>query len=69
MKTQMLVLSQKILLNIIGKNSSFGSIDMKLPLSVLLIVMILQVQAEPQYGTVTVSKVISVYDGDVIFSG
>ena len=60
----MLVLSQKILLNIIGKNSSFGSIDMKLPLSVLLIVMLLQVQAAPQYGTVSVSKVISVYDGD-----
>ena len=37
---------------------------MKLPLSVLLIVMLLQVQAAPQYGTVTVSKVISVYDGD-----
>ncbi|MBT3175285.1 MAG: thermonuclease family protein [Lentimicrobiaceae bacterium] len=37
---------------------------MKLPLSVLLIVMLLQVQAAPQYGTVSVSKVISVYDGD-----
>jgi endonuclease YncB( thermonuclease family) len=47
-----------------GINLSFGSIDMKLPLSVLLIVMLLQVQAAPQYGTVSVSKVISVYDGD-----
>jgi micrococcal nuclease len=32
----------------------------------LLIVILIdfQVQAAPQYGTVTVSKVISVYDGD-----
>ena len=33
-------------------------------LSLLLIVLTLTVQAAPQYGTVTVSKVISVYDGD-----
>ena len=31
---------------------------------ILLIVVSLSVQAAPQYGTVTVSKVISVYDGD-----
>jgi len=33
-------------------------------LIVLSIFISLQVQAKPQYGTVTVSKVISVYDGD-----
>ncbi len=30
----------------------------------LLILLSIQTQAAPQYGTVTVSKVISVYDGD-----
>jgi len=33
-------------------------------ISLLLIVLSLTTQAKPQYGTVTVSKVISVYDGD-----
>jgi len=31
---------------------------------VLLFALVFQVQAAPQYGTVSVSKVISVYDGD-----
>ncbi len=31
---------------------------------VVSVLVILQAQAAPQYGTVTVSKVISVYDGD-----
>ena len=33
-------------------------------LSLSLLVLTLTAQAAPQYGTVTVSKVISVYDGD-----
>ena len=33
-------------------------------ISLLFIVLSLTTQAKPQYGTVTVSKVISVYDGD-----
>jgi endonuclease YncB( thermonuclease family) len=33
-------------------------------LLLLIILVVLPVQAKPQYGTVTVSKVISVYDGD-----
>jgi len=33
-------------------------------LLLLIILAVLPVQAKPQYGTVTVSKVISVYDGD-----
>jgi endonuclease YncB( thermonuclease family) len=37
---------------------------MKLFLSILTIILAVSVQAKPQYGTVTVSKVISVYDGD-----
>jgi endonuclease YncB( thermonuclease family) len=37
---------------------------MKLFLSILIAILALSVQAAPQYGTVTVSKVISVYDGD-----
>ncbi len=32
--------------------------------AVLCLLLQMQVQAAPQYGTVTVSKVISVYDGD-----
>ena len=31
---------------------------------ILYLILQMQVQAAPQYGTVTVSKVISVYDGD-----
>jgi endonuclease YncB( thermonuclease family) len=31
---------------------------------ILCLILQIQVQAKPQYGTVTVSKVISVYDGD-----
>ena len=31
---------------------------------ILVIVLAFTAQAKPQYGTVTVSKVISVYDGD-----
>ena len=38
--------------------------NMSSRLIVLSIFISLQVQAKPQYGTVTVSKVISVYDGD-----
>ena len=35
------------------------------PIQLLFILLIsISVQAAPQYGTVTVSKVISVYDGD-----
>jgi endonuclease YncB( thermonuclease family) len=37
---------------------------MKLFLSILIATLALSTQAAPQYGTVTVSKVISVYDGD-----
>jgi endonuclease YncB( thermonuclease family) len=37
---------------------------MKLFLSIIVIILAVSVQAKPQYGTVTVSKVISVYDGD-----
>ena len=37
---------------------------MKLSLSILIAILALLAQAKPQYGTVTVSKVISVYDGD-----
>jgi micrococcal nuclease len=37
---------------------------MKLFLSILIATLALSTQAKPQYGTVTVSKVISVYDGD-----
>jgi endonuclease YncB( thermonuclease family) len=37
---------------------------MKILLSILLITASFVTQAKPQYGTVTVSKVISVYDGD-----
>jgi len=37
---------------------------MKILLSILLITVSFVTQAKPQYGTVTVSKVISVYDGD-----
>jgi endonuclease YncB( thermonuclease family) len=37
---------------------------MKLSLSIIVIILAVSVQAKPQYGTVTVSKVISVYDGD-----
>ena len=37
---------------------------MKLFLSILIVILTFSVQASPQYGTVTVSKVISVYDGD-----
>jgi hypothetical protein len=36
---------------------------MKLFLSILAIILAVSVQAASQYGTVTVSKVISVYDG------
>ena len=43
---------------------SFGSINMKILLSILLITVSFVTQSKPQYGTVTVSKVISVYDGD-----
>ena len=43
---------------------SFGSIDMKILLTIALITISFATQAAPQYGTVTVSKVISVYDGD-----
>ena len=38
--------------------------NMSSRLIVLSILITFQVQAAPQYGTVTVSKVISVYDGD-----
>jgi endonuclease YncB( thermonuclease family) len=37
---------------------------MKILLSILLITVSFVTQAKSQYGTVTVSKVISVYDGD-----
>ena len=37
---------------------------MKLFLSILIVTFVFSAQAKPQYGTVTVSKVISVYDGD-----
>jgi len=37
---------------------------MKLFLSILAIILAVSVQAASQYGTVTVSKVISVYDYD-----
>jgi endonuclease YncB( thermonuclease family) len=37
---------------------------MKLFLSILIVILALSAQAKPQYGTVTVSKVINVYDGD-----
>jgi len=37
---------------------------MKILLSILLITVSFVTQSKPQYGTVTVSKVISVYDGD-----
>ena len=37
---------------------------MKLFLSILIATLAFQAQAKPQYGTVTVSKVINVYDGD-----
>ena len=37
---------------------------MKLLFSTLLLTFASAIQAAPQYGTVTVSKVISVYDGD-----
>ena len=37
---------------------------MKSFLFILVVVSTLTAQAKPQYGTVTVSKVISVYDGD-----
>jgi micrococcal nuclease len=36
----------------------------KLSILTLAIILVAPVQAKPQYGTVTVSKVISVYDGD-----
>jgi endonuclease YncB( thermonuclease family) len=37
---------------------------MKILLTIALITISFATQAKPQYGTVTVSKVISVYDGD-----
>ena len=37
---------------------------MKILITIVLITISLTSQAAPQYGTVTVSKVISVYDGD-----
>ena len=37
---------------------------MKLFLSILIVTFVFSAQAKPQYGTVTVSKVINVYDGD-----
>lgn len=37
---------------------------MKLFLSIIIATLVFQVQSKPQYGTVIVSKVISVYDGD-----
>ena len=37
---------------------------MKLLLSIFITTLSFSAQAKPQYGTVTVSKVISVYDGD-----
>ncbi|BAF61203.1 thermonuclease family protein [Candidatus Vesicomyidisocius calyptogenae] len=37
---------------------------MKLFLSIIIATLVFQVQSKPQYGTVIVSKVISIYDGD-----
>jgi len=37
---------------------------MKLLLSILIVTLAFSAQAKPQYGTVIVSEVISVYDGD-----
>jgi len=38
--------------------------NVKVSILLLTLITTLPVQAKPQYGTVTVSKVISVYDGD-----
>ncbi len=37
---------------------------MKLFLSIIIAILVFQVQSKPQYGTVMASKIISIYDGD-----